>query len=97
VELSNLVVAVIRKLGLKIVPRSGAVLGAPAKRRTLQEIQKRGRWAAHKSVIRYEKTGRIQEAWRHHSARQQEYFTRCEQAVEVVFVTGRGLPAPVAL
>ena len=93
--------AAAKKLDLNIVPHqgrhSGAALDALGKRRTLQDIQKRGRWASHKSVFRYEKTGRIQEAWRHHSARQQEYFTRCEQAIEVVFATGRGMPAAAAL
>ena len=101
VEFFNMFVAVAKKLDLKLVPyqgrHSGASLDALAKSRTLQDIQKRGRWASHKSVIRYEKTGRIQEAWRHHSARQQEHFLRCEQAVEVVFTTGRGLPAAVVL
>ena len=52
------------RLGLTaVVPyslrHSGASLDALDRSRTLQEIQKRGRWRAHRSLVRYEKAGRI--------------------------------------
>ena len=43
---------------------SGASVDRAVRRRTLEQIQKRGRWQSHHSVRRYEKTGRLNESWR---------------------------------
>ena len=52
-----------KELGVKMVPyqvrHSGPSWDALQKTRTLAEIQKRGCWVSARSVVRYEKGGRI--------------------------------------
>ena len=53
-----------RRLGVELVPyqarHSGASLDRVDNRRPQLEVQKRGRWRSYKSLVRYEKAGRLQ-------------------------------------
>ena len=42
---------------------SGPSIDRAGNYRNIEEIRKRGRWASHKSVVRYEKAGRLSKAW----------------------------------
>ena len=50
-----------RKFVLYLLRHSGASNDAFHKRRTIQEIKRRGRWLSDRSVRRYEKSGRLSE------------------------------------
>ena len=47
--------------------------------RTLESIQKRGRWRSFLSVQRYEKSGRISADYQKYSARQKAHFEDCQR------------------
>ena len=49
--------------------------------RTLQQVQKRGRWASTKSLVRYEKHGRLAMQMGEHSDAMQRWLRACEQHV----------------
>jgi hypothetical protein len=53
-----------------------------AQERTLAEIMKRGRWRSTKSVNRYEKAGRLQQAFRKVPPKLQALALRCEKHLE---------------
>ena len=85
-----------RRLNLKVVGyqmrHSGASMDRADGSRSLEAVQKRGRWQAQKSVRRYEKHGRLNESWKSLSASQQSYFEKCEKLLEGVIVGG--VPPP---
>ena len=56
---------------------SAASHDALHKLRSLQEIQKRGRWRAHRSVTRYEKSGRVGLGYLRLKAPIREYLEQC--------------------
>ena len=48
-----------------------------------------------KSLVRYEKGGRLQETWKSLTACQKRHFELCEAAIERVILHRRGLPPPL--
>ena len=48
-----------------------------------------------KSVVRYEKGGRLQETWKSLTACQKRHFELCEVAIERVILHRRGHPPPL--
>jgi len=85
-------------LGFKMAPyqgrHSGISIDRAHRERSLDECMKRGRWKAPKSVARYEKAGRLNDAWRELSAAQQDHALYCERQLEECLVRGRPLPMP---
>ena len=55
-------------------------------------VQKRGRWKALKSVMRYEKAGRLQQEMAQVPAVMAKHYAACESQIEVL-VRGRLAPA----
>jgi len=82
-ELTNMVQVVVKSLGVSFVPyqcrHSGPSWDRVKGYRTLQEIQKRGRWKASRSVNRYEKAGKLLAEYMDLPA---NLRTRAEQAVQ---------------
>jgi integrase len=80
---------------LGVVPytwrHSGASIDRAQNRRSLQEVQKRGRWKQPKSVSRYEKAGRLGLVVRELTSEQRAY---CELAERHLgdFISGRRTP-----
>ena len=61
----------------------------------LLEVQKKGRWAAFKSVQRYEKAGRLGQSTNSYSAETQAYLLAVEQAgIDVLLGRAADVPAP---
>ena len=85
-----------KRIGVPVVPyqgrHSGASLDASRRLRPLLEVQKRGRWQTMKSVVRYEKGGRLAETWKTLSAAQKRHFELCESSLERIILHRRGLP-----
>ena len=89
-----------KRLGLKkLVPyqarHSGASCDRAAGDRLLEAIRKRGRWRSHKSLVRYEKAGRLAVSAKTYDAKQAAFFEKCARLLEDVMlgritaVTGR--------
>ena len=68
---------------------SGASLDRLHQRRTLQEVMKRGRWKVQKSLVRYEKHGRIQATALDFTASQRAHFDRAEAVLADAFLKGQ--------
>jgi hypothetical protein len=66
---------------------SGASMDRATGLRTLAEIQRMGRWAARKSVVRYEKHARLNQSWSALSESQREQFLEKARSVLKVFNT----------
>ena len=60
--------------------------------RSLPTVQKRGRWKALKSVMRYEKAGRLQQQMAQVPAVMAKHYAACESQIEVL-LRGRLAPA----
>ena len=95
-ELFAAMARVTHRLDLALVPyqmrHSGASIDRATLRRSIESIQKRGRWASARSVRRYEKMGRLNESWRTLSATQQAYFLACEARIKRTILRGDYLP-----
>lgn len=55
---------------------------------SLLEVQKRGRWGAFDSVLRYQKTGLLQESWQQLTAARQVWLQDCAANVEAYVRAG---------
>ncbi|CAK0838221.1 unnamed protein product, partial [Prorocentrum cordatum] len=75
-------------LGYKMAPcqgrHSGISIDRAHRERSQDECMKRGRWRAAKSVARYEKAGRVNDARRELSAEQQAHALDCERLLEAL-------------
>ena len=83
-------------LGLEATPyqlrHSGPSWDRARGLRPLDEVQKRGRWRAMKSVMRYEKHARVAAEMEKLAPDQVAYFRTCEAALAACFVGGQSLP-----
>jgi hypothetical protein len=75
---------------------SGASIDRALKRRSLQEVQRQGRWKAAKSVTRYDKMNRLNHSWIALSELQRRHFTMCQAKLEKAILYG-ALPEPMRL
>jgi hypothetical protein len=82
-------------LQMHVVPyqarHSGPSIDRARGLRTQEEVQKRGRWASHKSLVRYEKAARLASTFNQLSADQRALCQACEDHIEAI-VLGRALP-----
>ena len=67
---------------------SGPSIDLSRGERSLVDIRRRGRWRAHRSLVRYEKSGRLAKTWNALSRGQQVLFQKCEAGIADV-VLGR--------
>ncbi|CAK0791289.1 unnamed protein product [Prorocentrum cordatum] len=85
-------------IGADVVPHqgrhSGASLDRATGRRSLEEVQKRGRWAAMSSVKRYEKSGRPNESWEKLGDASKAHCAAAAKLLQEVLMLGRPAPAP---
>ncbi|CAK0800111.1 unnamed protein product, partial [Prorocentrum cordatum] len=85
-------------IGVDVVPyqgrHSGASLDRATGRRPLEEVQKRGRWAAMSSVKRYEKSGRLNESWEKLGDASKAHCAAAANLLQEVLPLGRPAPAP---
>ena len=85
-------------LGWSAVPYQGRHTGASADRaeglRTQEQVMKRGRWQALRSVRRYEKAGRVNQAWRELDSDDQDHVRLCMRLAEGIFLRGDLAPTP---
>ncbi|CAK0838915.1 unnamed protein product [Prorocentrum cordatum] len=85
-------------IGVDVVPyqgrHSGASLDRATGRRFLEEVQKRGRWAAMSSVKRYEKSGRLNESWEKLSDASKAHCAAAANLLQEVLLLGRPALAP---
>ena len=68
---------------------SGPSIDRSRQARSLEEVQKRGRWRAHRSLVRYEKAARLAATMNSYTDQQQEYFRLCEQHIEAIILGKR--------
>jgi hypothetical protein len=68
---------------------SGASIDRAVRERPLLEIQKRGRWLSHKSVIRYEKAGRLGKTWQSYSPQFRKHAAECATNLQQVMLCQR--------
>ena len=54
---------------------------------------KRGRWSSSRSIVRYEKSGHLNEAWRRLEAGVQAHALVCEACLVDVYLRGAAPPA----
>ncbi|CAK0821618.1 unnamed protein product [Prorocentrum cordatum] len=84
------------RLGLALVPYQARHSGASHDRareiRPQFEAQKRGGWKSQKSVVRYEKHGRLGKQRHRLIAEQQARFQRCRAELAAVLLHGRAVP-----
>ena len=84
-------------LNWDVVPYQARHSGASADRaerlRPQDAVQKRGRWAALRSVRRYQKAGRLSQSWSRLNQDDRAHCEACMKMVEDVVL--RGSPAPV--
>lgn len=82
-------------LSLELSPyqtrHSGPSIDRAKNYRSLHEVQKRGGWKAHKSVLRYEKAGRLSLSYQSMPAHIRTYCDLCEAQLGEVFL-GRAVP-----
>ena len=83
-----------RRLGVPIlVPyaarHSGPSVDRALNLRTSEEVRKRGQWAQHRSMARYEKAGRLAATARSYTAELAAHLRLCEAHVEGVMVEGK--------
>ena len=78
---------------LHLVPHSlrhaGPSWDAMTGRRSQREIQRRGRWAASSSVVRYERSSKVASLLQELPARTQGYLQRCDQHLSSTLRGGR--------
>ena len=68
---------------------SGPSIDRALNLRTSEEVRKRGGWASHKSMVRYEKAGRLAASLRGYPANLQGHVLYCESVAEAVLVKGQ--------
>ena len=73
---------------------SGASWDATSGRRSLQGIQKRGRWKSHKSLVRYEKSGRIGVEYAKIPVEVRTWMERCVSRLPHIVQNSRSLGRP---
>ena len=71
---------------------SGASIDRATHERPLDVVRKRGRWKQMASVVRYDKTGRVNDAWRALSAATRSHFLEAERRLVACLVQGAELP-----
>lgn len=76
---------------------SGASWDAAQCARTLQDIQARGRWAAHASVMRYNKGGGAQMQWTGLNKRATTFMEGVTDRLQQHFLGNLKMPDPPAL
>jgi integrase len=80
-------------LGIPILASLGRHSGASIDRasgfRTLDEVQRVGRWASRKSMLRYEKMGRLNESWNGLSDEVRAHCQRCEFQLRSSLLDGK--------
>eukprot|EP00959_Pyramimonas_sp_CCMP1952_P015016 318008-Pyramimonas_sp.AAC.1 len=85
-------------IGVDAVPyqgrHSGASLDRAANRHSQEEVQKRGMWAAMRSVKRYEKSGRLNESWECLSDETKAHCVTASRQLEDVLLLGRAAAIP---
>ncbi|CAK0795079.1 unnamed protein product, partial [Prorocentrum cordatum] len=85
------------RLRIPVVPyqarHSGISLDRAFRLRSQEEAMKRGRWSSFRSIVRYEKTGHLNEAWRRLDPDVQAFALVCEERLEDVFLRGAPLLA----
>ena len=85
-----------KDLGLQVVPyetrHSGPSIDRSKGWRPAAEVKKRGAWASHKSVVRYEKAARLAATWNKLSL---EVRTTCQMAEKYLREIFLGFPHPV--
>ncbi|CAK0904439.1 unnamed protein product [Prorocentrum cordatum] len=62
--------------------------------RTQEQVVKRGRWQALRSVRRCEKAGRVNQAWRELDVEDQDHVRFCMRMIEGIFRRGGVAPTP---
>ena len=67
----------LKRQTLHVLRHSGATADTWHRRRTIDEVQKRGRWKSPASVRRYEKSGRVAERLNACSVATQSFGTKC--------------------
>ena len=65
--------------------------------RTLESIQKRGRWKSAKSVRRHEKSGRVNQSWSELAPLVQAHNEHCNNLLSSVLLHGHASPTPLRL
>jgi hypothetical protein len=68
---------------------SGASIDRAENHRSLEEVQRIGRWASRKSMLRYEKRGRLNVTWNALTASQQENFQTCQDRIQDTILHGK--------
>ena len=85
-------------LGLDVVPYQGRHSGASLDRgeglRSIEAVQKRGRWAAYSSVRRYEKAGLLNQSWAALSPAQKAHCDACLRNLSDIVPHGKEPPRP---
>ena len=85
------------RLGVPAVPYmmrpSGPSIDRAQQFRPLDEVRKRGRWASHKSVVRYEKAARLSKAWHDLAAATQMQREALDARLEELLLRGAGRAA----
>lgn len=76
---------------------SGASWDALQSKRSLLEIQQRGRWSSHSSVARYEKGGRLQMQWSTLDPRFRQFAEASSQRLRACFLASCPVPMPLTL
>ena len=89
-ELSKEAQRVAHRFGVSLVLHqlrgSGASDDRLRRTRPLEEVQKRGRWRAYRSVTRYERAGRVGQAANEFSSSLSAFLVTCESVVGVVIL-----------
>ncbi|CAE8724300.1 unnamed protein product [Polarella glacialis] len=84
-----------QELQIHVVPYQARHRGPSIDRarvlRSQEEVQKRGRWISHKSLVRYEKAARLASTFNQFDLWQQTLFRLCEDHIEAI-VLGRAFP-----
>ena len=92
---AHLIKEAARKIHVDVVAyqmrHSGASLDRAHHIRSLDAIQKRGRWMSAKSCRRYEKMGRLNETWGSLQADVQKQFLAASNNIDKVFLRGKVL------
>ena len=83
-------------LSLYVLRHSGPSDDHLAKRRTLDEIQRRGRWSTQTSVRRYEKSARVTSQLKLLSVPQLKFCQECNEHLREIFM-GTKRPPPLTL
>ena len=75
---------------------SGASIDRALNERPLNLVRKRGRWKKMSSVVRYDKTGRLNDAWRALDTEVKAYCLECVRVLNTVLLAGGDLPMALA-